>query len=431
MNHDNNKKVRHIALYIGSLSKGGAERVFVNLAEYFASRGYRVSFVTIFRSESEYDLCGVQAPKTGEESVITGTDIRYVPMNDSAKNAFNSLSGNPRPKAQDSYDYAIWKGSVTRYYSDINDNAALEIKSEGGSRLSDFIKRGNKLRRIWKLLKPDLILSCNGKNNLMALASASGLKIPVAAYVIAMPELEYPGKAMKMGVDLLFPRAAGIVLQTERSREFFPVSVQKKAKILHNMVREEYLNKGVPDYSSRSKLILAVGRVDDNKRHDMMIRAFARISKDFPDHKLLICGDGPDRQKMIELAKELDVSDKVSMPGLVTDIRGQLCKASLFLHTSDTEGMPNALLEAMCTGLACIATDCPCGGPAMLIDNHKNGILIPVRDEDALVHEMSEVLKDPEYAKSLGNEALKIRNEYSSENVFSEWESYVEELMNK
>ena len=65
MDNHNNQKAKHIALYIGSLAKGGAERVFVNLAEYFASRGYRVSFVTIFRSSNEYDLCGKQAPATG------------------------------------------------------------------------------------------------------------------------------------------------------------------------------------------------------------------------------------------------------------------------------------------------------------------------------------------------------------------------------
>ncbi|WP_139263672.1 glycosyltransferase [Butyrivibrio fibrisolvens] len=429
MNQENTKKTKHIALYIGSLSKGGAERVFVNLAEYFAKRGYRVSFVTIFRSPNEYDLCGKQAPKTGDESLIPGTDIRYVPMNGAAENAFiNTLDGSGSNK-EIAGNEDIWKGSVTRYYSDINDNAALEISTSGGSRVSDFIKRCNKLRRIWKTLKPDLILSCNGKNNLMALASANGLSIPVAAYVIAMPELEYPGRAMGMGVKLLFPKAKGVILQTERSRSFFPESVQKKAKILHNMVRDEYLNGDVPDYDSRQKLILAVGRVDDNKRHDLMIRAFARISKDFPDYSLLICGDGPDRQKMLDLAAKLNVGDKVSMPGVVTDIRSQLCKASLFLHTSDTEGMPNALLEAMCTGLACIATDCPCGGPAMLIDNHKNGILIPVGDEDSLVREMTDVLKDTEYAKSLGDNALKIRDEYSATNVFKEWERYVEALM--
>lgn len=414
MDNYNNKKTKHIALYIGSLAKGGAERVFVNLAEYFASRGYRVSFVTIFRSPNEYDLCGKQAPATGTEDLIPGTDIRFVPMN---KEAINALSTSN------------WQGAVTRYYSDINDNAALEISSNGGSRAADFIKRHKKLRKIWKTLKPDLILSCNGKNNLMALASAKGLSIPVAAYVIAMPELEYPGRAMRMGVNLLFPKAKGVILQTERSRSFFPASVQKKARILHNMVRDEYLNGDVPDYESRQKLILAVGRVDDNKRHDLMIRAFARISKNFPEYTLLICGDGPDRKKMLDLATDLNISDKVSMPGVVTDIKSKLLQASIFLHTSDTEGMPNALLEAMCTGLACIATDCPCGGPAMLIDSHKNGILIPVGDEDALTREMTEVLKDPAYAKSLGNNALKIRDEYSVQNVFEEWENYIEELI--
>ena len=93
------------------------------------------------------------------------------------------------------------------------------------------------------------------------------------------------------------------------------------------------------------------------------------------------------------------------------------------------EGMPNALIEAMSIGLPSIATDCPCGGPASLIENGKNGILVPVGDADAMAEAMDTLLNDDEMRINMGLEATKIREMVNTDFVYGQWKNYMETLM--
>ena len=102
-----------------------------------------------------------------------------------------------------------------------------------------------------------------------------------------------------------------------------------------------------------------------------------------------------------------------------------MAESRIFVLTSREEGMPNALMEAMATGLAVVATDCPCGGPAMLIDEKENGMLFPVDDAVALEKALHELLNDSELEQKLGRNAYKIREELSLQKVGEAWESYI------
>lgn len=99
------------------------------------------------------------------------------------------------------------------------------------------------------------------------------------------------------------------------------------------------------------------------KNHALLIKAFATISDRYPDYRLVIYGDGPLRQQLETLVEDLGMADKVSLPGYTTFVREKMEQASLFVLTSDWEGMPNALIEAMALGVPCISTDCKGGGP--------------------------------------------------------------------
>ena len=108
-----------------------------------------------------------------------------------------------------------------------------------------------------------------------------------------------------------------------------------------------------------------------------------------------------------------------------------LSRARLFVLPSDYEGMPNALLEALAMGLPCIATDCPCGGPAMVIDQGRNGWLIPVGDETALAARMLWALRSLERCETVGNAARLRAEAFRPENIFSLWKNYVEGIIAK
>lgn len=362
--------MKHVAFYIGSLNKGGAERVFVNLAEYFQKEGCQVTMITQYKKENEYEL----------------------------------------PEG------------VTRVLSDLT-------PEEEGGRIANFVNRYRKLRRIYKECAPDLVLSCIGKNNFMSQTAALGLKTKAVISVVADPKEEYYNMPMRLLANLMFPFADGAVFQTTDAVAWFSKAVQKKAVILKNSLNPAFL---LPRFEGeRKKEIVAVGRMDDNKNQRMLLRAFAKIEDKFPDYTVTIYGKGELKEALKKEAEELGIGAKVNLPGTTTDVPGAVRQSDVFVLTSNSEGMPNTLLEAMALGLPCISTDCPCGGPKDLIVSGKNGFLVPVKDADALAETLSLLLGDKDLREKVGKEAWKLQESYTPEKVNGEWKDYFEQVLSE
>lgn len=360
---------KKIAFYCSSLTKGGAERVFANLAEYFYQKGYTVYMVTQYRLADEY---------------------------------------------------VISKG-ITRVISD------LTPEETGQGRIQNFIKRFKKLRGIFKELRPDIVFSCNGKNNLMAMASNTFLRNKVVISVVADPKMEYPTKLMRFLAKTYFAHADGIVLQTNEAKAFFPKRIQKKSVILPNSLNPVFLK---PRYEGeRKKEIVAVGRLDENKNHAMLIDAFAGLAEKFKEYTVTIYGEGESRDTLERKIEKLGLQNRVFLPGRTDAIEDKIYQSSLFVMTSDTEGMPNALIEAMSLGLPVISTDCPCGGPGELIQHGENGYLVPVRDTEALYRQMYYCLMHVSEMEETGRKAADIQKTMHPESVNRAWEKYFNQVM--
>ena len=205
---------------------------------------------------------------------------------------------------------------------------------------------------------------------------------------------------------------------------------------------------------------MSVGRLDENKNHRMLLEAFAQIVKEIGkdaektqpgkagkvkntlenqgksdksteivkiDWIIQLYGDGPLRAELQEYANKLGIDQFVRFEGLVSNVADRIAKAAIYVQTSDAEGMPNALMESMALGLACISTDCPCGGPAMLIEDGVDGCLVPVGDAGALAARLRTLMEDEQTARQIGAEAAnKIRSRYNPAMVCREWEEYLE-----
>ena len=357
-----------IALYISSMRKGGAERVIANLAQYLDEKGYHVVLVTTHKAEIEYEV-----PET-----------------------------------------------VKRILSEPDE---CELQS---GRIRNFLTRFRKLRRIWKEEKPDVIVSFIGKNNIMAILTSLGMGIPVAVSVRGEPGEEYYNGLLRFLARNLFRLADGVILQTKRCMEFFPKGVRKKAIILKNPVNPVFFRE--PYRGEREKTIVAVGRVDENKNHEMLIRAFAGIADEFPEYRLIIYGDGDKRSDLLKLTKELKLEDRVSLPGNIDNVADAIYKTRVFVLSSNTEGMPNTLIEAMILGLTVVSTDCPCGGPAELIVHGVNGLLSPVKDVNAMKENLQYILNNLHRADEMAHEASKTSDIYDVNKVYLEWERYLKYL---
>lgn len=358
-----------LAFYIGSLDKGGAERVFVNLAEYFQGMGYQVLMVTQYRKEEEYALAE----------------------------------------------------GIRRIISDIPPEETT------GNRLLNFYRRVSRLHRIWKEERPDIALSCVGKNNFMNIVTTmfTGTK-PVVSVVGEAGE-EYPDRLMKFLANFLFPFASGVILQTERSRAFFSKRVSKTAVILPNSLNPLFLRERYQGV--RDKRIVSVGRLDANKNHEMMVRAFAGIADKYPDYTLTVYGEGELREELQKLTAGLGLEQRVFWPGVIPDVADKIEKASLFLLTSYSEGISNALIEAMALGLPVIATDVPSGGTQELIRQGENGLIIPAGDIKALGEAMDRLLSNSALAERLGASAHTIQERLSPDRVNRRWLEYFEGII--
>lgn len=360
--------MKKIILFISSLQKGGSERVMVNLAEYFLEQNYDVILVTQYKREKEYCI----------------------------------------------------SSKIHRVYSEPDESMLCH------GRIRNFCVRFRTLRNLWKTYKPDVILSFLGKNNLMAVVAAAFLPIKVAVSVRGEPTMEYEGKLMQFIAKTVFRFADGVILQTEQAGQFFPKVVRRKSVILPNPLNPQFTQRKV--CADREDLIVAAGRLDENKNHTMLIHAFGKIADEYPTVKLIIYGEGELRTKLEMLIAEKGLTDRISMPGNVNDIADRIGKARIFTLTSNTEGMPNSIMEAMALGIPVIATDCPCGGPAALIEQGVNGLLVPVGDAFALADAFRRIFEDREFEQKLRENARRITKTLAPEHVNKQWEDYLNQL---
>lgn len=403
MSKTDNQKKPHIAMYIGSLQKGGAERVMSNLCDYFFEQGYKVTLVTTYLAANEYEVkhAAWRSVPAGAENATLVADLDENPV-------WVDLSGGE-------------KNGIQRVFSAL-------LKSEQKDRLTNFRLRHKKLRDIWRLLQPDVILSFIGKNNIMALSTATREGIKVVVSVRADPDWEYSTAALKAGMLSNFGKAAGVVVQSNGAKEKFPGYIQKKCTILPNsmdpsFVRNRYIGE-------REHTIVMVARLHENKNQALVMEAFKEATKDrFKDYKLVFYGDGPDRLKLQHEATSMGIDDRVVFKGNVKHVAEHIEKAKLFVLASGHEGMPNSLIEAMSLGLACISTDCPCGGPRDLIEDGVNGLLIPVGDVKALTDAMVKVLESDELANRLGEAATKVQERFAPDIANAMWKEYFDKIV--
>lgn len=351
-----------ITIFIGGLSGGGAERVTCNLANYLARKKHDVEIITIGNVEP---------------AEILDKRIKHVPL----------LT-----------DYKEYGKTVGKF---------LRIK-----RLHQYLKQNNRDCYVVMLtITSALLLSMKRSTNAAIVCSER-------------VDPESHDKFQKTLLKIMAHRADGYVMQTTSAEKWIiPYLKGKESVVIPNAINPSFI--GPRFNGKRAKTIVAAGRLTEQKNFSLLLRSFAIATKQVPGYTLKIFGKGPLLSKLQIEVHNLGIDGQVEFPGFSNDLKNDIKIASIFVLSSDFEGMPNVLMEALALGTPCISTNCSGGGAEFLISNKENGLLVPINDEESMSKAIVRLMQDEKFAETLGTNAIKIQERLSPDIIYEEWEKFV------
>lgn len=359
-----------IMFVIHSLHCGGAERATTGLANYWAAAGEEVIILT--NSECETDFYSVD--QRVKRITLTG-DQQNVPSS---------------------------SGIVAN------------------------LKRAVALRKIIKKVKPDICIGMTTHSAVLVAISRIGLpgkyigservhppKYPLGFFWEFLRSLTY--KALDFMVVLSKPTAEWMAKNTNaKNIEVIPNAVQWPLPLSTPIVEP------CRNLKSERKVILSVGRFVHQKGFDLLLDAFGGVADGFPDWDLCILGDGPLLEQFQKQKHQLRIKSQIFYPGRVGNLTDWYTRADIFVLPSRFEGFPNALVEAMSHGLPVVAADC-LTGPADLIQDDINGVLVAPDDVEALQAGLLRTMSSVRLRARLGDNAKTVRMDLSIEKVSEKW----------
>lgn len=274
------------------------------------------------------------------------------------------------------------------------------------------------IRKHVKEFKPDAVVAFMDDIAFFTIISLLGLHKKIIFSIRNDPRRKDKKKFWYIIKYINIPFSKRVVFQTEQAKECFGKQVDKKGVVIPNPINSDIAGKWEGLNSNR---IIAVGRITEQKRFDIIIDAFLKFRKNHPEYILDIYGEGPDLKKYKQMIQEKGAQNVISFKGFSNNILDEMRKSEIYISCSDFEGISNTMLEAMAIGVPTICTDCPIGGAAMTIKNNINGILIPVKNIDAAEKALSQIADNKKFAIKLSEEAVKIREEYNIENIGAQW----------
>lgn len=276
------------------------------------------------------------------------------------------------------------------------------------------------LRKIIRDVEPSVVCSFMMESNVRNVIASFGTRAKTCIAVRTSPDREIDNRIIRIIGHFICGLADVIVFQTETACRMYPRHTRNKSCVIPNPVSDVFFEK--PKCPKPiGKHIIAVGRLTAEKNFTRMIEIFEIVQKAVPDAVLSIWGEGYEREKLEKAISEKHLENKVILKGTTSCIKNEYDKNDIYILTSDFEGMPNTILEAMACGLPVVAADCPCGGVREIIENDMNGFLVDPADKMCFATKVLLLLSDVETYDRIAYEGRRTVERYREEQVSLQW----------
>lgn len=318
------------------------------------------------------------------------------------------------------YDVALLSYYDSKFFYSLDEKVEkLSVFHNTGSK--NIIKNLIWMHRYFKE-NGDIVISFLAPFNILALLAFILIDKPIIVADRNDPSKVPGNRLIRCLRDFLYRFADGVTVQTLQNSRYFK---RIKTRVIANPIYfDDYAGKAL-NVQKKNKIV-NVGRLKSQKNQKMLIEALGDIDEKY---YLEIYGDGDLKNELIDFADKCGVKERVHFMGNVKDVFDKILDASVFVLSSNYEGMPNALIEAMCLGLPVISTKV--SGTEELIKDNINGLLIDVNDEKALADKLNLLLKNVELRNSLAKEAVKVYDKLKADKIIDEWLEFVSDVKNK
>lgn len=302
----------------------------------------------------------------------------------------------------------------------------IEIDNKYKHHLFNKIYKYKTVRSITKKCNPDIVLSMPEEIGIFVIIALLFTRVPVIVSERNDP-WKMPYKKITRIIRLLsYPFAKGLIFQTSNASMYFPGFIRKKGIVLPNPIDIKRFEGIRHNASVRRYKIISAGRLEKQKNFRLLIDSFICIAYKYPKHILFIYGDGNERARLEQYIKNKKMENRIILPGKTDELLERIAEADLFVLSSDYEGVPNVLIEALSVGTPCVSTNCSPGGAASLITNGKNGYLARVGDVVDLSDKMDKVLSNNAIANHFSIESPKIKQKLDINHVGLLWLKYLQ-----
>ena len=404
---------KHIVVVTTNFANGGTERRASVLANEFLGKGYKVTYLVMNKIYPDvvYKLSG---------------DISLVSISDFME---SDIAKKEKQQAEN------WKDKKLKYLSKIHRIAKLFGINDVRVKSQKNILTKLEYLRAFALYNPSAIYICFGIDIYERVCFATeGLDKKLIYTDASAPDFKDDKDRytyFKKVQSKTLKKADLCVFQTSAQKEYYGSCVKNNGIIIKNPLATVLPEMFIGE---RQKIIVNFCRTHPVKNLILLVDAFKRFGDEFTDYKLHIYGatctaiSEEYKNNVIKRIRDLGISEKVEFFEAIPNVHEKIVDYSMYVSSSDSEGLSNSMIEAMAMGLPCVCTDCLGGGAREMIADGENGLLVPVKDADAMYRAMCRMVQEEGLAQRCSENAYKVRTELSVENIVNQWINAIESL---